>query len=124
MIFKGITRSFSLKNEDQYNTIGAFWDEMEALYGLENLLGLGYKWQNGKIEYAIGLKNGDIKDYNLTIELPDNDWVTVKGKTDNLKQIYNEIYISGALTYELESFFNSGDCIIKYYREKCEKKYR
>ena len=122
MIFKGITRSFSLKNEDQYNTIGAFWDEMEALYGLENLLGLGYKWQNGKIEYAIGLKNGDIKDYNLTIELPDNDWVTVKGKTDNLKQIYNEIYISGALTYELESFFNSGDCIIKYYREKCEKK--
>ena len=122
MIFKGITRSFSLKNEDQYNTIGAFWDEMEALYGLENLLGLGYKWQNGKIEYAIGLKNGDIKDYNLTIELPDNDWVTVKGKTGNLKQIYNEIYISGALTYELESFFNSGDCIIKYYREKCKKK--
>ena len=26
MIFKGITKSFSLKNEDQYNTIGAFWD--------------------------------------------------------------------------------------------------
>ena len=122
MIFKGITRSFSLANEDQYNTIGAFWDEMEALYGLENLLGLGYKWQNGKIEYAIGLKKGEINGYNLTIELPDNDWVTVKGKTDNLKQIYNEIYISGALTYELESFFNSGDCIIKYYREKCEKK--
>ena len=122
MIFKGITRSFSLKNEDQYNTIGAFWDEMEALYGLENLLGLGYKWQNGKIEYAIGLKKGNIEGYNLTIELPDNDWVTVKGKTHNLKQIYNEIYASGALTYELESFFNSGDCVIKYYREKCEKK--
>ncbi|MBR3864297.1 MAG: hypothetical protein IKJ19_04170 [Clostridia bacterium] len=122
MIFKGITRTFSLLNEDQYNTIGAFWDEMEALYGLENLLGLGYKWHNGKIEYAIGLKNGNINGYNLTISLPDDGWVTVKGKTDNLKQIYNEIYSKGALTFEIESFFNGGDCIIKYYREKCEKK--
>ena len=122
MIFKGITRSFSLANEDQYNTIGAFWDEMEALYGLENLLGLGYKWQNGKIEYAIGLKKGEINGYNLTIHLPDNGWITVNGKTDNLKQIYNEIYSNGALTFEIESFYNNGDCVIKYYREKCEKK--
>ena len=45
MLFKGISKEFSLLKEDQYNTIGAFWDEMEALYGLENLQGLGYKWE-------------------------------------------------------------------------------
>ena len=118
MIFKGITKSFSLKNEDQYNTIGAFWDEISEIYGLENLLGLGYKWHNGVIEYAIGLKNGEIKGCNLTITLPDNNWVEVKGTTDNLKEIYNEIYKKGALTYEIESFTEAGDCVIKYYREK------
>ncbi len=116
MVFKGITRTFSLLNEEQYNTIGAFWDEMANIYGLENLLGLGYKWQNGKIEYAIGLKKGDINGYNLTISLPDDGWITVKGKTDNLKQIYNEIYRNGALTFEIESFYDNGDCVIKYYR--------
>ena len=61
MFFKGISREFSLQNEDQYNTIGAFWDEMALLYGLENLQGLGYKWAGDKIFYAIGLKIGDIK---------------------------------------------------------------
>ena len=49
MLFKGISKEFSLLNEDQYNTIGSFWDEMEALYGLENLQGLGYKWEKGVI---------------------------------------------------------------------------
>ena len=39
MIFIGISREFSLKDEDQYNTIGAFWDEMSLIYGLENLQG-------------------------------------------------------------------------------------
>ena len=48
MIFIGISRDFSLKNEDQYNTIGAFWDEMSELYGLESLQGLGYKWDAGE----------------------------------------------------------------------------
>ena len=67
MIFVGLSKEFSLENEDQYNTIGNFWDEMSLIYGLENLLGLGYKWENGIIYYAIGLKNGFIKDYNLTI---------------------------------------------------------
>ena len=118
MIFKGISKTFSLLNEKQYDTIGAFWDEMSEIYGLENLVGLGYKWHNGKIDYAIGLKNGEINGYNLTITLPDKGWVEVVGKTDNLKQIYDEIYKKGALTFEIESFYNSGDCTIKYYREK------
>ena len=116
MIFKGISKEFSLINEDQYNTIGDFWDEMASLYGLENLQGLGYKWADGKIFYAIGLKGGNIKNYNLCIELPDANWITVNGETKSLKDIYNEIYKLGALKYEIETFSENGKCQIKYYR--------
>lgn len=116
MIFKGISREFLLMNEDQYNTIGEFWDEMSALYGLENLQGLGYKWADGKISYAIGLRGGEIKDYNLIIELPDDGWTIVDGETDKLKEIYDEIYKNGPLKYEIENFTENGDCRIKYYR--------
>ena len=116
MLFKGISKEFSLLNENQYNTIGDFWDEMALLYGLENLQGVGYKWENGKISYAIGLKCGDINNYNLRIELPDTNWVTVSGETEKLKEIYNEIYKYGPLKYEIETFSENGKCLIKYYR--------
>lgn len=116
MKFTGISRTFSLKNEDQYNTIGAFWDEMEEKYGLENLRGLGYKWQNGEIYYAIGLKKGNIQDFDFTIELPDDGWVITLGKTAELKEIYDKIYENGALIYEIEEFSNDGECIIRYFR--------
>ena len=116
MLFKGISKEFSLLKEDQYNTIGAFWDEMSLLYGLENLQGVGYKWANNRISYAIGLKVGDIKNYNICLELPDTNWTIVNGETDNLKEIYNEIYKLGALKYEIETFSDNGKCQIKYYR--------
>ena len=116
MLFIGISKEFSLKNEEQYNTIGNFWDELSILYGMENLQGLGYKWKNGKIYYAIGLKNGVINNSNFTIELPDDGWVTYEGNTDDLKTIYDEIYINGPLTYEIETFTLDGKCKIEYYR--------
>ena len=116
MIFQGITKRFSLAGEGQYETIGEFWDEMEALFGLANLRGLGYLWQNGEIYYAIGLKDGRIPGCNFEFPLPDCGWVTVRGKTDDLKAIYDEIYKSGALKYEIEEFYNDGSCEIKYYR--------
>lgn len=116
MEFSGIMKKFSLHNEDQYNTIGAFWDELTIVYGLENLRGLGYKWENGFIYYAIGLKNGIIEGANFSVELPDTGWIIVTGKTDELKQIYDEIYKSGPLKYEIETFTESGDCLIKYLR--------
>jgi ribosomal protein S17 len=50
------------------------------------------------------------------IKLPDDGWVIVNGKTDNLKEIYDKIYLDGPLTYELETFTNDGNCTIKYYR--------
>ena len=116
MTFKGISKRFSLKNEDQYNTIGDFWDELSAVYGLENLQGLGYKWSAGEICYAIGLKDGEIDGYNFVVELPDDGWNIFLGKTDNLKQIYDEIYLDGPLRLELETFRENGDCQIKYIR--------
>lgn len=116
MIFKGISKDFLLTNEEQYNTIGAFWDEMSIVYGLENLVGLGYLWKDNIISYAIGLKNGEIKDYNLTIELPDTNWVIYEGLTDNLKDIYDEIYQDGPLKLEIELFYLNGNCKIYYYR--------
>ena len=116
MIFRGIARKFSLENEGQYDTIGEFWDEMALRYGLENLVGLGYEWSGGEISYAIGLKAGDIDGCNLTIELPDSGWTLFSGRTDDLKEIYNEIYKVGPLKYEIETFDDEGGCLIKYYR--------
>ena len=116
MVFFGITKDFCLVNEQQYDTIGQFWDEMAKLYGLENLQGLGYRWNKRKISYAIGLKTDCIEGYNFRIELPDHNWEIVKGKTDNLKQIYDEIYRGGILQYEIETFDEDGNCEIKYRR--------
>lgn len=44
MEFTGISRTFSTVGEKQYETIGAFWEEMSARYGRENLRGLGFNW--------------------------------------------------------------------------------
>ena len=116
MLFIGVSRDFSLYNEDQYNTIGAFWDEMSETHGLEALRGLGYRWQDGKISYAIGLKDGFIDGADFTVELPDDGWLTAEGETDNLKAIYDEIYKDGPLRLEIETFTLEGKCLIKYLR--------
>lgn len=116
MVFVGISKVFSLTNEQQYDTIGQFWDEMAMIYGLENLRGLGYDWKENCISYAIGLKNGCIQGYNASIELPDHGWVSVEGRTDHLKQIYDEIYRDGALQFEIETFDEKGNCQIRYHR--------
>ncbi len=118
MVFNGISRVFNLTNEQQYDTIGQFWDEMAKLYGLENLRGLGYAWQGDDLFYAIGLKNGDIEGCNVRVPLPDDGWETVKGQTDCLKQMYDEIYQNGRLQYEIEMFYEDGTCAINYYRKQ------
>ena len=40
MVFQGVSKEFLLADEQQYDTIGAFWDDMALLHGLENLQGL------------------------------------------------------------------------------------
>ena len=116
MEFVGISRTFSTVGEQQYQTIGAFWDEMSAKYGLENLRGLGYNWTSTTIEYVIGLKEGAIDGANCTVQLPDEDWVTVKGRTAELGRMYDAIYQDGALKYEIETFDNDGSCEVRYLR--------
>ncbi len=116
MVFTGISRVFSTRNEQQYETIGAFWDELTNLYGLSNLRGLGYNWTEDTIEYVIGLKQGDIEGANISVTLPDNGWVCVKGRTSELSSIYDRIYKDGRLKYEIETFTGDGLCEILYYR--------
>ena len=116
MTFIGISKDFSLTDEQQYETIGQFWDEMAALYGLENLQGLGYRWQDNTISYAIGLKDGYIPNHNVNITLPNAGWVCVDGKADDLQKIYDEIYRGGPLQFEIEVFYENGTCKIHYYR--------
>ncbi len=116
MLFIEISKVFSTKDDWQYETIGAFWDELSKEYGRENLRGLGYNWTTDTIDYVIGLKQGDIDNANCSVVLPDSGWIAVKGKTAELGQIYQEIYAKGILTYEIESFTDEGECEILYYR--------
>ena len=104
MIFKGISKTFSTENEQQYETIGAFWDELSRKYGRDNLCGLGYNWTDNSIEYVIGLKEGVIDGVNCLVSLPDVGWITVRGRTEELSRIYEAIYKDGVLKYEIEMF--------------------
>ena len=116
MLFRGIGRTFSTENDRQYETIGAFWDELAAKHGRMNLQGLGYGWTERSIEYAIGLIDGEIDEADRTVTLPDMGWVTVRGRTAELGKIYEKIYQEGRLEYEIERFTDSGDCEIMYCR--------
>lgn len=116
MKFNGISKVFSTNNNEQYKTIGSFWDELSKKYGMENLRGLGYNWTKDSIEYVIGLKNGIIDNDNCNIDLPKDGWTIVRGNTNELSKIYEGIYKDGPLKYEIEMFFDNGKCEIWYYR--------
>lgn len=122
MIFKGYSKTFSTIDNKQYKLIGDFWDEMILKYDMENLRGLGLNWTETTIEYIIGLKNNEKFDFINAkwkeIQLPDDTWEVVKGKTNNLAQIYNNIYKTSILKYEIEMFNNDGTCEIMYIRDK------
>lgn len=115
MQFIGIRRVFSTVGDEQYTTIGAFWDEMSARYGRENLMGLGCSWTNTTIDYVMALKTGILPEADTTLELPD-EWLQVQGKTEDLSAIYDRIYQDGPLLYEIEEFDNAGNCQIRYCR--------
>ena len=115
MRFVGIRRVFSTENEEQYNTIGAFWNEMSNIYGREALMGLGCHWTADSLEYVMALKNGTIANADYEIMLPD-EWIPVCGKTEDLSAIYDEIYKEGPLLYEIEEFDELGNCRIRYCR--------
>lgn len=116
MKFVGISRVFSTIDDQQFETIGAFWDELSKKYERNKLRGLGYNWTKDSIEYVIGLKEGEIEYANCSVTLPDEGWLTVKGKTSDLGRIYEQIYSNGILQYEIETFSDNGECEVRYYR--------
>ena len=116
MEFKGISKIFSTVGDQQYNDMGVFWDEVSERYGRKNLRGLGYNWTSTSIEYVIGLIDGEIEGWNRCVSLPDDGWERIKGRTENLKEIYNGIYKDGSLRYEIEMFDDNGNCIIDIVR--------
>ena len=62
------------------------------------------------------MNDGEIDGADRTVELPDAGWITVRGKTADLGEIYEKIYQEGRLKYEIERFTDSGDCEIMYCR--------
>ena len=119
MIFRGYVRRFSTENDGQYDAIGAFWDEMAAIHGRENLRGLGFGWTADTIEYAIGLKTGELNRSDpayLEMELPDAEWQHWRGRTDSLAAMYEEIYRDGPLRFEIETFDDDGNCELMVFR--------
>ncbi len=116
MLFKGLGRTLSTENDHQFETIGAFWDELAAKYDRANLQGLGYGWTEQSIEYVIGLIDGEIDRADRAVELPDSGWDMVRGQTADLGEIYERIYQEGRLKYEIERFNDNGDCEIMYCR--------
>lgn len=126
MIFRGFSRRFSTKNGEQFGTIGEYWDRMAALYGRDNLRGLGYDWTADSIAYVIGLRSNEPFDMGEAdaelcwkeVPLPDTGWVEYTGRTDSLDALYDEIYRDGALTYEIEEFAGDGFCTIRVTRDQ------
>lgn len=116
MEFKGISKVFSTVGEQQYNDIGVFWDDLSERYGREALRGLGYNWTSTSIEYVIGLAVGEIEGWNKCVSLPEDGWERIKGRTEDLKEIYSEIYRNGPLRYEIEMFDDNGNCVIDIFR--------
>lgn len=117
MLFYGLSRVFSTVGDGQYEAIGAFWDAMADRFGRENLRGLGYGWTENTITYAIGLKNGALPPVVRypgavfrDIELPGEGWLHFTGRTENLSELYADIYADGTLLYEIEEFYDNGDC--------------
>lgn len=123
MHFYGLSKVFPTKDDGQYEAIGEFWDFMAARYGRENLLGLGYNWTDSTITYAIGLRHGKLNPEISypgaafqDIALPDCSWERRAGKTEQLSQLYEQIYSDGALRFEIEAFREDGSCEVHFIR--------
>ena len=123
MLFRGLYKEFSTRDEGQYEAIGAFWDALSRRFGRENLQGLGFGWTENTISYAIGLKEGVLPAdaqypgaVYREIPVPDAGWLRFTGRTEQLARLYAEIYEEGVLAYEIERFSETGDCEILVIR--------
>lgn len=104
MKFCGISRVFSTENEIQYENIGQYWDDFASLYGREAIKGFGFNWAEHSIEYVLGtidhalpfdmekLREKYPDCVYKEVELPDSGWKAYAGQTEDLSDMYGEIY--------------------------------
>lgn len=53
----------------------------------------------------------------VKVMLPEDGWKTYSCQIDELKDLYDEIYLDGALDYEIEDIDSYGNCKIPIYRK-------
>lgn len=90
----------------QIDELTQFWQEMNAMYPGEQLLGLEANWiDQVSFEYYIGKIDEKWADDLEEIEIPDDGWVEYTSLLDDeaIKAMYKEIYKRGRLDYEIES---------------------
>lgn len=128
MTVTGFMIKFSCGNGEQYERIGAFWKAMSDCYPLETLDGIGYGWENDTLNYMIGRIDSELPN-DITplkeffpqaqyakIQLPDEGWISYRGKTDALDQLYAKVYQEGPLDFEIENFHEDGTCMVRIFR--------
>jgi len=125
MKFTGYGRSFSTVNNQQFDEIGKFWDEMSEIYGRNNLIGLCCHFTKISLMYYIGLKdNSKMQNHTnydfISCSLPDDNWNSYFGYTDIIDSLYKNLICKdnvNPIVYELEELFDDGTCVIKVHRK-------
>ena len=128
MIFNGIKIRFDCKNNQQYKTIGNFWEYMRSSYPNYILKGVGCNWHDDCMDYIIGdfspsnhydmdviTKKYPTAEY-IEINLPDEGWRVYHCRLSELSKLYEEIYTDGVLKYEIEEMKLDGNCVISIIR--------
>lgn len=135
MIYKGYKIRVRCIDWEQEQFLGEFWDFVSPFIGEQNIIGLGMNWTDDYLyfDYALGvidnpqilnkIKNIDFSNTKfigeyIEIELPDLDnWTTFKGKTTELRKIYDIdiASLNKEYDYELEYFYQDGNCEIKIH---------
>lgn len=135
MIYKGYKIRVRCIDWEQVDLLDRYWKVFTSYIKSEKLIGLGMNWTKDYFyfDYALGvlddedtlnkLKSIDLSetkfDINyIEISLPNlEEWVTFKGKEEDLKQIYEkEIDCQGKIyDYELEYIDGKGNLEIKIH---------
>ncbi len=135
MKYKGYKIRVRCIDWEQEQFIGAFWDYISPYTSKENIIGLGMNWTDDYLyfDYALGVIDDEntlqkLNSINFTnsgfsveyieIELPSlEEWTSFKGKTANLKEIYDvdiDCY-NKKYDYELEYIDGNGNLEIKIH---------
>ncbi len=129
MTVRGVQLRVGCKNDEQYDWIGIFWDEVRRCHPRMKLVGVGHSWENGSFYYLIG-KEGGLPEKTIEkvrkrfpraesvrLKLPDYGWEAHFSTLQTLEETYAEIYKDGPLTYEMERIHENGAVTLFVLRE-------